>query len=393
MNKKYNTVFMIALTIFMLSGISHGYEAGSIEIHGFISQGYLQTDNNNFIADTKKGTFQFNEFGINFGTALTEELHVGLQLKATDLGDLRNDEVVLDWAFGDYKYADWLGIRAGKIKTPIGLYTETRDADMLRTCIILPSSFYIEYMKTFFASIQGAGIYGNIDAGPAGAFSYQFQMGTMNTGKEDGFVKILETYGVTDVTAVDIEDVYVSDIRWETPLDGLLIGWSYEQVEVQMPFAEDLMTFALSNINFNVFYLEYILNNFKLSSEFCSARLHTSVTMNANGAVLDQDFVQTDTYHVMALYRINDWLEVGTYYSMIYPDKDDKDGDAMEAKHSAWLEDYAFSVKFDINDFCVAKLEYHMFDGTAYVMPSINDDYPELSENWNMFAAKLTFSF
>jgi len=112
---------------------------GGIDIHGLISQGFLKSDDNNFLAnDSEDGTFQYNDMGINFSKKLTEQIRLGLQLFARDLGDIGNDDVELDWAFADYRWKDWLGLQVGKIKFPHGLYGETRDIDALRTNILLP---------------------------------------------------------------------------------------------------------------------------------------------------------------------------------------------------------------------------------------------------------------
>jgi hypothetical protein len=127
-----------------------------IDIHGFISQGFLKSDRNNFYAKTQDGTFQFDEFGLTFGVDLTDRLRGGIQLLARDLGEIGNNKVEIDWAHLDYRWRDWLGLRAGKIKVPYGFYNETRDLDMLRTSIFLPSSLYAEDIRDAYNAIQGA---------------------------------------------------------------------------------------------------------------------------------------------------------------------------------------------------------------------------------------------
>ncbi len=55
-----------------------------VDIHGFVAQGYLKSDHNNFLADTEDGSFQFNEMGINFSTSMGENLRLGMQLFSRD---------------------------------------------------------------------------------------------------------------------------------------------------------------------------------------------------------------------------------------------------------------------------------------------------------------------
>ena len=109
---------LIFLVIFFKVFPALPVQAEDVDIHGFLAQGYLKTDKNNFLADTEDGTFEFNEMGINFVTGVTDRLRIGIQFFARDIGDLGNDEIVLDWGYGDYLWREWLGFRAGLIKIP-----------------------------------------------------------------------------------------------------------------------------------------------------------------------------------------------------------------------------------------------------------------------------------
>ena len=71
-----------------------------------------------------------------------DRIRVGLQVYGRNLGDMGDYEPTLDWAFVDYRFQDWLGARAGRLKLAHAFYNEYRDYDMLRTPIILPSSIF-----------------------------------------------------------------------------------------------------------------------------------------------------------------------------------------------------------------------------------------------------------
>jgi hypothetical protein len=75
-----------------------------------------------------------------------------------------------------------------------------------------------------------------------------------------------------------------------------------------------------------------------------------------------------------------------------YADKDDKNGSDFAVDHSAWLKDACLSVRFDLLDNWVLKLEGHQMNGTAVMM---NDNNPDdrKKEDWTLFGAKATFSF
>ena len=59
-----------------------------------------------------------------------------MQLLGRKFGSERDPSVVVDWAYGDYRWRDQLGLRAGRIKLPYGLYNQERDVDMLRTSVL-----------------------------------------------------------------------------------------------------------------------------------------------------------------------------------------------------------------------------------------------------------------
>jgi hypothetical protein len=103
-----------------------------------------------------------------------------------------------------------------------------------------------------------------------------------------------------------------------------------------------------------------------------------------------QDF---EGYYFLASYRINDWFEVGTYYNVLYSDKDDRDGDrykaAGQAAAKAWSKDFALTTRFDINDNMILKLEGHLMDG----LYGVEYDKADPDDTWYMLAAKVTFSF
>ena len=155
--KIFRGLFLVFLLYIFLPANGFAEEQFKIDIHDFLSQGFLYSNRNNYLADTETGTFQFNELGINFAADLTDRLRLGIQLAARDLGDMDNDKVVIDWAYADYRWRDWLGIRVGKMRLPLGFYNKTRDLDMLRTFIFLPQkgttliSDISDFLKTVYS--------------------------------------------------------------------------------------------------------------------------------------------------------------------------------------------------------------------------------------------------
>jgi hypothetical protein len=402
-------IYMCAVTaIFLIFSVnSHAVEVdilGGVDIHGFISQGYMESKDNNYLIDNSSdGSFAFNEVGINFSKQLTDQLRIGLQLFSYDLGAMGNNEIMLDWAFADYRWKDWLGLRAGKIKAPHGLYNESRDMDMLRTSIFLPQSVYPELNRATMTAIQGLGVYGDVPAGPVGSISYQLLAGTMDVEGEEtnGAVRQFNTQPDFEVTGdFEFDHVYIISVDWQTPLDGLLFKYTYRTSELEIPALAGGVadvTYEIGKHSTWVGSVEYTWNDLMLAAEYTKTRSDSQVTLDSTGMVVaDLGIMKNHGYYVSASYRFNDWFEAGAYYSKYYADSDDKGGDDGVASgrymydFQGWLEDYALSLRFDINEYWVAKLEGHLMDGAAYCLSMDNDDY---RKSWHYFAAKLSFSF
>ncbi len=76
-------LLILILILFFTHPAFASDDYGEVDIHGFISQGYMKSSDYNFyLAETEDGTFQFNEMGINFSTELTDSLRLGMQFFA-----------------------------------------------------------------------------------------------------------------------------------------------------------------------------------------------------------------------------------------------------------------------------------------------------------------------
>lgn len=397
---------------------------GGVTVHGFISQGYLKSDNNNFFAKTEDGSTRFNEFGINVSSQVSDRLRVGLQIFARNLGEFGKGEPEIDWGFADYRWKDWLGLRFGKMKLTHGLYNTTRDVDMLRNSIFLPQSIYNEAWRDTVAAISGAEIYGDIYLGGAGSLAYQFQGGETDFPVDGGVVTTTKDQSrlnniLSTPQSTHTKYSFTGGLVWSTPINGLRLsttGWVVE-FDTDGVFSQ-MDTQAQANVRTNTnskvytASLEYIRGPFTFVTEYMGATYEFATRAKGNSP-FDQDInankpidLDTEGYYAAIAYRFTDWLELGLSYSEYYADKNDKDGNlnvtdprrvaAGYKKHDAWLKDTALTARFDLTDNWVFKLEGHAMNGAAILMKDINsDDNNNLntSENWFLFAAKMTVSF
>ncbi len=383
--KKIVIALAVAAAALVFAGTSMAYDLAGIQIHGFISQGFSYSADNNFpTSDSTDGTFQHFDAGINFGKKLTDGLNIGLQLYARDYGDIDNNTVNIDWAYADYRWKNWLKIRAGKIKNPFGLYNEGRDIDMLRTFAFLPGAVYSEPSREIVLSRLGVGIYGTLGGGAAGSFDYNIVIGEPQVDEDNGgFVKQMESFLHTELIGIEFDISKSAQLIWNTPLDGFRVAGTFAAVtnDVVANFFGNAVRINLDT-EIWIASAEYTWNNLVLAAEYASMLI---------GSSPDQQ-----RYYGSATYRLSDLLEIGIYYSEEYSNEDDKDGDYLVAMGQpdffAWQKDLCAAVRFDLNEYWIFKVEGHYMNGAAMVLTS-DTPFNEMEEDWYYTVVKTTFSF
>jgi hypothetical protein len=138
----------LAVALSVVPGLLHAQfdfhvDGRDVQIHSFASQGFSYSNDNNYLTmKTSDGSFAFTDFGANVSMAISDKLRVAAQAYSRNIGRLGDYNVGLDYAFADYRFADWFGVRAGKVKTALGLFNDTQDTESLHTWAILPQSLY-----------------------------------------------------------------------------------------------------------------------------------------------------------------------------------------------------------------------------------------------------------
>lgn len=381
----------ISIPCFAFSGL----DTGGIDIHGFISQGYLQSDKYGFYqTDTEKGTYEFNELGLNFSSMVSDDLRIGIQFMSKDLGPLGNNEVNVDWAYADYNVNNWLGLRVGKIKKANALFNEYRDIDASRTCIFLPTNIYPEEFREPQLATRGAGVYGTLP----GNIEYQASYGVFDIDKDGGVATRLGNEQGATVTGVDVNPSYNLFLKWNTPLDGLSLGAARADFDFSLDSEIDA-SFLLNTLDptapagvylksyvpftyrvdgyYQFAFLQYYYKNFMFAAEYM-----TGAENQTPDPIAPKFKDAPRCYYFMTTYRFNPLFELGTYYSYIDEDKDD--ANAPE------LKDFTISTRFDITMNWIFKMEAHFMDGLRTVDTT---GYTDPANHWELYAAKLTYVF
>lgn len=399
------------LVLLALAALSGPAIATDVVVHGTVSQGYLKSSEYNYLTpNTKEGTYSFNEAIVNVTGRVDDRTRIGLQMLGRDFGPLGNGEVILDWAFGDYRWRDELGFRLGKIKTPLGLYNKTRDVDAVRTSVLLPQSVYTEGYRPVATAVQGAAIYGNLPLGSS-SLDYEVFAGTIEMGSTrflseqmTGIVPAAPLLGYA------IENKMTSGFQatWNTPLEGLRVGGTYNTLELNSAgtFSLGLPSPWTIDMNLEVNHIEvlsaeYVGDALTLAAEYTRWDVDYELS-NIPYPTGDPDMpfvpvaVQREDkrggYYLQGAYRVSPTAELGAYYSVFHPDWENRDGADSTPDYSAWQKDVALTVRLDVTPHWTLKVEQHLISGIGDLDGSINPGDP-VEESWNMFAVKSTFNF
>jgi hypothetical protein len=368
-----------------------------VETHAFVSQGFIKTTKNKYLAESERGSLEFTEVGINFTKQVTDELRVGLQLFARDLGPTGNYTPQFDWFYLDYRFWDWLGVRAGRTKLPFGLYNETNDVDAARVPILLPQSVYPIENRDFLLAQTGTEVYGFLPFGTTGGLEYRVYGGTI-------FFDPPAASSQFSSFEVSVPYLFGGRLMWATPLDGLQLGGSLQKLRLdidlvpaptllapleaagQLPPGFDGTVHAEIGALLWVGSLEYAAHDLLLAAEY--SRWHTD-TETSLEVLFPSEQTVSERFYVMASHRVAPWFTPGLYYSVVYPNVDDRNG------IDAFQHDVAVTFRYDLNDHWLLKLEGHYMHGTAALDEELNgvDDKTELRKDWGLFLAKTTAYF
>lgn len=376
-----------------------------LEVHGFISQSYQRTTGNSYLlADTEKGSYRFTEAGLSFGAQPTDRVRLGLQVFARHLGAQGNFDLVLDWAVVEYTVADWLKLRAGRLKLPYGLYNESRDIDAARISVMLPEGVYDEVYRGILSAASGFGVTGHVPLGPAGDLAYDAVVGILRP-PDDSLIRS-HTRSLVGGRAL-----------WETPVRGLRAGASILVLDatfeiatvdasvVQMLVAQGIIDEDSRGIPLDaprlklwVASVEWQRSGFTAAAEY--GRWQGEADPPQQIAALVPEIytdVNIERFHVSLSARPRAWLQVGVHGSAAFLFANDRSGKHWvgSARHTAWHKDVAASLRSDLTDNLLVKLELRRIDGSLTVMQTGTQEISTIDpeRHWWHFSARVTGAF
>ncbi|OEU73133.1 MAG: hypothetical protein BA874_10870 [Desulfuromonadales bacterium C00003068] len=401
----YFFIFVLALPHFACA-LTFGQ---NVQVHGFLSQGYLKSSNNNFLAASRSGSEEFTEVALNANVSFLQDFRIGGQLFYRNLGDYSEDEVVVDWAILEYQPFDSVGLRVGKCKLPFGLYNDTRDSSFLQPMIFLPQSIYDESRRDVNLAFIGADLFGNISLGRFGDVDYHLFTGQADYPdqsilaykNEESVESIIarnnklplnkrDSQIPSQLTSFDreSEDLYGGAVVFNGLINGLRLGATllHSKSLMKINHLSDPIGESITHSKY-VLSAEYSYDSWMLVGEYSQ----TDRTSTMFGSVnLDGP---SQSWYAMIYYTLNDAWSFSLLYDEFYRLKHDHHSDSFPKSppESGWRKDIAVGARYDFNEMCNLKAEYHYIDGSAMQLGVVNPD--GVARYWSYVAVKLSVSF
>jgi hypothetical protein len=373
----------------------------NMQLHGFMSQAFFNSSGNNVYGQSDGGISPgLTEIGLNLNYQPFNNLRFaaqGLYRRAGDVdpGSLRLDYGLVDFTIMDYG-SSLLGVRAGRVKTPYGLYNETRDVAFTHPTILLPQGIYFDRSRSLMLSADGGSLYGE-QRTDFGDFKLKFNVGMPSNDLDEIKTIVLATDKANG--AFTTKPSIATQLSYEYNRGEFIFAVSYLDQEfnysplpgevtfVGMPLAK-----STTHIQPLLFSAQYNGENFTLTGEY-NYRWNSFGNFAKYGGA---KFV-TESWYVEGSYRILPKLQATVRYDTISIDKNDRNGDnavrLQFPRHVAFAQDWVFGLRYDITPSWMVRADYTLAHGTAW-LPQADNPIPDNTvQDWDLYALQLSFKF
>lgn len=414
----------IVASLILMTTAAAVHAEDPVTFHGFVSQGYLLTEGNNYLGQTDdQGTLNFNEFAINATATPIDRLRLGVQIFARSIGNYGSDDPEIDWAYANYQVINDLSVTVGRFKIPHGLYNETRDVDVSRTEVFLPMSVYSTRLRDVYLAVNGAEVNATLPAKMLGSFDVCLYVGGQNFSNTGAVAMEYENNGIQNIDSIKLQRMAGASLTWNTPLEGLraqgsvfnahnleAIGTTNGQLVA--PGAGPGGTDVLANLDLDsslkdlwstIVSLEYTHKELTIAAEYTREYGKVSTTSVASeyvnapeggGATVVTNLGTNTTTlasyrrlegaYISAAYQVMPKLTVAAGRGIGFTDYDHRG--------LSYNRQWTLAARYDILENWLIKAEWDYVQGTQQLFQTENPN-TTLSRVWQIYAIKTTVDF
>jgi hypothetical protein len=386
------------LVIVALSASKAGYAEllpDNIQIHGFLTQGLFHSSDNNVFGQSDDGISPgLTEIGLNASYQPFDRLRFAAQGLYRRAGDIDRGSVKLDYGLADLTLFNYekgrLGIRAGRVKIPFGLYNETRDVAFTHPTILLPQGIYFDRSRSLLVSADGGSFYAEHRT-DYGDFSFKFNYAVPLGNNKEIRSTIL---GPSAMGEFEAEPAIATQLNYDINEGEYIFAVSYMNLTLDyQPLAFDHFLAGSTHIQPLMFSAQYNGEKFTLTGEY---DYRWNQVQGYGAHYPDSNFV-TESWYLQGSYQFLPQLQATLRYDVIYMDKDDRNGSRAAAfglpNHIAYANDWMFGLRWDITPAWMLRAEYHRVHGTAWLSQADNIDRQLTVQDWNLYGLQLSFRF
>ncbi len=371
-------------------------ELKSYQIHGFASQGYILTDENNFYGDSEDGgSFDYYELGLNAFWQVADTLSASGQLLVRDAGETDDGKLRVDYLFLDKRFinmdAATAGVRVGRVKNPLGFYNESRDVIFTRPSILLPQSIYLEGIgvREILFSSDGVQLYSDWDHGRHHtAFKVNFaRTDDVSDQTRRNFFGGTGGSGGGSFPGFSLDQMKISDLFFTQVMDEvdggrMRFAISYLTAILKADFTSPQLPAPLTvSVDSNIYTLsaQYNAERWSLTSEY-------SLTTTKFGFGGSESRLRSDGMYLQGEYRMTPVWTGLLRYDMAFSNRNDRaNSDAR---------DITAGLSWSPNPSWVVMGEYHYIHGDNGDSSLPNPDNPGGASNrTNLLAVMVGYRF
>ena len=364
------------------------------QFHGFLTQGFVKTDNNRFFGPSDKGSFEFTEIGLNASTRPVADLLLSAQILSRRAGAMYNGSPAIDFAVVRWDFLNTEGYRAGvslgRIKNPIGLYNTTRDVAQTRPSTFLPQSIYFDKVRNLEHSSDGIMLH--LDRfGSDYLLSFDTAIGRLllDDNVEAAYLGRdwrgnLETDQASKL----------AQLRFSTLDEQWRLALSYADGHMRFePGATDPLTAGKSNFRFMVGSVQFNQGAWSLTAEYALE----PIEQQGYGPLLDNRN-DAESYYLQIQHYLNNAVTLHARYEEAFVDRSDHSGGRSAARtgkpaYAFYTKSLTLGARWDITSSLMLSADYSFNKGTYLLSSQDNPDPSRLRKNWDMFAILLSYRF
>lgn len=384
----------IALTLPATTMAGTDDQMGNWQFHGFLTQGFVKTDNNRFFGPSDKGSFKFTEVGLNASTRPLPELLLSAQVLSRRAGELYNGSPSIDFAVARWDFADKdayrIGVSVGRFKNPVGLYNTTRDVAHTRPGVFLPQSIYFDKVRNLEHSSDGVMLH--LDHF-GGSHILSLDAGLGQPQLDDNVEAVYlgrDWRGNQEVDKLS----KAAQLRYSTLDEEWRFALSYADGHMKFkPGLGDPLSAGKTDFQFIVGSIQYNLDDWSITAEYS----YQPVKQKGYGLIPDRKLTG-ESYYLQVQHYLDASTTLYARYEESFTEKDDHSGNKLAALFGSpsftfYTKSLTLGARWDVTPSLMLGIDYSFNKGT-HILSNLDNPNPALlRKQWDMFAALISYRF